>query len=111
VKVGDDFPVPVARSDGLRDNAADARGKFLIEMAGNLFMALGGFLLQQRRLPASRLPSAVAWLPVGMGATVVAAIYAFMIGSYRAAARMRTSRPYLLRCKGEPRCGFTRAWR
>jgi hypothetical protein len=70
-----------------------ARGKFLIEMAGNLFMALGGFLLQQRRLPASRLPSAVAWLPVGMGATVVAAMYAFMIGSYRAAAAAYAHEP------------------
>jgi hypothetical protein len=68
---------------------------WLVEMGGELFMALGAFLLQQRRMAASKLPSAVAWLAVGLGATVLAVMHAFIIGSYPAAAAAYAREPAL----------------
>jgi hypothetical protein len=59
------------------------KGLWLMEMTAALLIAVAAFALPNRRQTTrSLIPTRVAWLAVGIGATLLAAMYAFILGSY-----------------------------
>jgi|GEM_PF-2217944 len=59
------------------------KGLWLTEMTAVLMIAVAAFLLPDRsETSRSLIPTRVAWLAVGIGAMLLATMYAFILGSY-----------------------------
>jgi hypothetical protein len=71
-----------------------AQGLWSTEMAGALLIGLAALVLQRRRQAGPPwLPGSVAWIAVGVGASILTAQYAFTVGSYPPALAVFQEQP------------------
>lgn len=98
---------PVATGPGgeatLADRVAHLQGRWrlaqtmwFVEMLAAVLIAIAGFVLQHRTTTVrTALPPRVAWTTVGVGAVLLALMYAFMLGGYPDAAAAFGEEPAL----------------
>jgi hypothetical protein len=67
----------------MRERWSLVHGLWCTEMMGALLIGLAAFALQRRRPTGfPLLPASVAWIAVGVGASILTVMYAFTLGSY-----------------------------